>query len=98
MRFAVRYDKKHNSLETIGAWASGEPDELLDEWYDKYGNQNPNGDAREILREGLNTGEYHDRIKIERTPVNHPVTEQSIEAVPQVNAFDDEEMNKRWKF
>ena len=57
MRFAVRYDKKHNSLEDIGArigaWASGEPDELLDEWYDKYGNQNPNGDPKEILREGL---------------------------------------------
>ena len=58
MRFAVRYDKKHNSLEDIGArigaWASGEPDELLDEWYDKYGSRNPNGDAREIiLRDGL---------------------------------------------
>ena len=38
----------------IGAWASGEPDELLDEWYDKYGSRNPNGDAREIiLRDGL---------------------------------------------
>ena len=37
----------------IGAWASGEPDELLDEWYDKYGNRNPNGDPKEILREGL---------------------------------------------
>ena len=37
----------------IGAWASGEPDELLDEWYDKYGSRNPDGDPKEILREGL---------------------------------------------
>ena len=37
----------------IGRWASGEPDELLDEWYDKYGNQNTNGNPKEILREGL---------------------------------------------
>lgn len=45
------------SLEDIGAqigrWASGEPDAVLDEWYDKYGSRNPNGDAKEILREGL---------------------------------------------
>jgi hypothetical protein len=37
----------------IGRWASGEPDAVLDEWYDKYGNRNPNGDPKEILREGL---------------------------------------------
>lgn len=37
----------------IGAWASGEPDERLDEWYDKYGSQNPNGDPKEIIKEGL---------------------------------------------
>ena len=37
----------------IGRWASGEPDVVLDEWYDKYGNRNPNGDPKEILREGL---------------------------------------------
>ena len=36
----------------IGAWASGEPDERLDEWYDKYGSQNPNGDPREIILRG----------------------------------------------
>ena len=46
-----------DSLESIGAqigrWASGEPDALLDEWYDKYGSRNPNGDPKEILREGL---------------------------------------------
>ena len=40
----------------IGAWASGEPDERLDEWYDKYGSQNPNGDPREIILRG-NGGE-----------------------------------------
>ena len=36
----------------IGAWASGEPDERLDEWYDKYGSQNPNGDPKEIILRG----------------------------------------------
>ena len=36
----------------IGAWASGEPDERLDEWYDKYGGGNPNGDPREIILRG----------------------------------------------
>ena len=34
----------------IGAWASGEPDERLDEWYAQYGGRNPNGDPKEILR------------------------------------------------
>ena len=37
----------------IGRWASGEPDERLDEWYAQYGGRNPNGDPKEILREGL---------------------------------------------
>ena len=50
----------------IGAWASGEPDELLDEWYDKYGNQNPNGDPKEILREGLKYQGNGGIIKTER--------------------------------
>ena len=36
----------------IGRWASGEPDAVLDEWYARYGNQNPNGDPKEILRNG----------------------------------------------
>ena len=46
-----------DSLESIGAqigrWASGEPDEVLDEWYAQYGDRNPNGDPREIVKEGL---------------------------------------------
>ena len=40
----------------IGRWASGEPDALLDEWYDKYGSQNPNGNPKEIILRG-NGGE-----------------------------------------
>lgn len=50
------------SLEDIGAqigrWASGEPDELLDEWYEKYGSRNPNGDPKEILRGSGGSSEY----------------------------------------
>lgn len=46
----------------IGAWASGEPDERLDEWYDKYGNRNPNGDPKEIVREGLQSRSNSGRI------------------------------------
>ena len=53
VQWAVIPDSLENIGARIGAWASGEPDELLDEWYDKYGNRNPNGDAKEILREGL---------------------------------------------
>lgn len=48
----------------IGAWASGEPDELLDEWYAQYGGGNPNGDPREIILRGnggaAQTGEIRD--------------------------------------
>ena len=55
----------------IGAWASGEPDELLDEWYDKYGNQNPNGDPKEILREGLKYQGNGGIIKAERNETFH---------------------------
>ena len=52
-QWAVIPDSLEDIGARIGAWASGEPDELLDEWYDKYGNRNPNGDPKEILREGL---------------------------------------------
>ena len=53
VQWAVIPDSLENIGARIGAWASGEPDELLDEWYDKYGSRNPNGDPKEILREGL---------------------------------------------
>lgn len=53
VQWAVIPDSLEDIGARIGAWASGEPDELLDEWYDKYGSRNPNGDAKEILREGL---------------------------------------------
>jgi hypothetical protein len=53
VQWAVIPDSLENIGARIGAWASGEPDELLDEWYDKYGGGNPNGDPKEILREGL---------------------------------------------
>lgn len=53
VQWAVIPDSLEDIGARIGAWASGEPDELLDEWYDKYGNRNPNGDPKEILREGL---------------------------------------------
>ena len=49
----------------IGAWASGEPDERLDEWYAQYGSRNPNGDPREILRNDLQSGGDRGRIKME---------------------------------
>ncbi len=52
-QWAVIPDSLEDIGARIGAWASGEPDELLDEWYDKYGSRNPNGDPKEILREGL---------------------------------------------
>lgn len=53
VQWAVIPDSLEDIGARIGAWASGEPDELLDEWYDKYGSRNPNGDPKEILREGL---------------------------------------------
>lgn len=81
----------------IGRWASGEPDALLDEWYEKYGRRNPNGDPKEILREGLQSGEYRGRIKTGNTAVNYPVTEQAIKAVPMINAFESEEKNKQFR-
>ena len=49
---------------------SGESDELLDEWYDKYGNQIPNGDPREILREGLKYRDFDDIISLQGTLTN----------------------------
>ncbi len=52
VQWAVIPDSLEDIGARIGAWASGEPDAVLDEWYDKYGNRNPNGDPREILREG----------------------------------------------
>ena len=58
------------SLEEIGAqigrWASGEPDAVLDEWYARYGDRNPNGDPKEILREGLKYQGNDGIIKTER--------------------------------
>ena len=56
VQWAVIPDSLEDIGARIGAWASGEPDAVLDEWYDKYGNQNPNGDPREIILRG-NGGE-----------------------------------------
>ena len=53
VQWAVIPDSLEDIGARIGAWASGETDELLDEWYDKYGGGNPNGDPKEIVREGL---------------------------------------------
>ena len=86
------------SLEDIGAqigrWASGEPDELLDEWYDKYGSRNPNGDPKEILRgnggELLQNAAGSGRIKTERgmaeghrRNVKYILTDEDIDFVLQ---------------
>ena len=64
----------------IGRWASGEPDALLDEWYEKYGNQNPNGDPKEILREGLNSRADSGKINLteqESAAVNAYISSES---------------------
>ena len=66
VQWAVIPDSLEDIGARIGAWASGEPDELLDEWYDKYGSRNPNGDAKEILREGLKYQGDGGIIKTER--------------------------------
>ena len=66
VQWAVIPDSLENIGARIGAWASGEPDELLDEWYDKYGSRNPDGDPREILREGLKFEGNGGIIKTER--------------------------------
>ena len=65
-QWAVIPDSLEDIGARIGAWASGEPDALLDEWYDKYGSRNPDGDAKEILREGLKYQGDGGRIKTER--------------------------------
>ena len=65
VQWAVIPDSLENIGARIGAWASGEPDELLDEWYDKYGSRNPNGDPKEIVREGLKFEGNGDIIKEE---------------------------------
>ena len=63
-QWAVIPDSLEDIGARIGAWASGEPDAVLDEWYDKYGSQNPNGDPKEIiLREGLKYQGDGGRIK-----------------------------------
>ena len=81
----------------IGRWASGEPDAVLDEWYDKYGNQNPNGDPKEILRNGgkaaqtgdnqeylLKNQSYNDKIRIEQIgTVDFSDKQQIIEQLKQ---------------
>ena len=85
MRFAVRYDKKHNSLETIGAWASGEPDELLDEWYDKYGSRNPNGDAKEILRGNGGSGTYQSLLSYWMKPMMEQKLFDTNKKAPSIN-------------
>ena len=100
-QWAVIPDSLEDIGARIGAWASGEPDAVLDEWYDKYGNRNPNGDPREILRgnggELLQNAAGSGRIKMERVAVNHSVTDQSIQAVPLVNVFDDEDKNIQFR-
>ena len=90
-----------DSLEDIGAqigrWASGEPDAVLDEWYDKYGSRNPNGDPKEILRNGgkatqtgdnreylLKNQSYSDKIRIEQIgTVDFSDKQQIIEQLKQ---------------
>ena len=52
VQWAVIPDSLEDIGARIGAWASGEPDERLDEWYAQYGGGNPNGDPKEILRNG----------------------------------------------
>ena len=52
VQWAVIPDSLEDIGARIGAWAYGEPDERLDEWYAQYGGGNPNGDPKEILRNG----------------------------------------------
>lgn len=79
----------------IGRWASGEPDALLDEWYDKYGSRNPNGDPKEIILRG-NGGELlqnaagSGRIKTESSDDFKPVTEKSYRNIDTYSFFGDD--------
>ena len=57
----------------------------MDEWYDKYGNQNPNGDPKEILREGLKYQSNGGKMYSDRGTGNYPVTRQTIEKMPIPN-------------
>ena len=74
----------------IGAWASGEPDERLDEWYDKYGGGNPNGDPKEIVREGLQSGGYRGRMYSDSGYDFKPVTPESYRNIDTYSFFGDD--------
>ena len=104
VQWAVIPDSLEDIGARIGAWASGEPDELLDEWYDKYGNRNPNGDPKEILREGLKFEGKGGIIKTEiKSPTIHAI-EQPIEqrntgkGKPTAILIFDVELNNRQTF
>lgn len=103
-QWAVIPERLEDIGARIGAWASGEPDELLDEWYDKYGGRNPNGDPREILREGLKFEGKGGIIKTEiKSPTIHAI-EQPIEqrntgkGKPTAILIFDVELNNRQTF
>ena len=74
----------------IGRWASGEPDAVLDEWYDKYGNRNPNGDPKEILREGLKYQGNGGIIYSDSRYDFKPVTEKSYRNIEGYSFFGDD--------
>lgn len=90
------------SLEDIGAqigrWASGEPDAVLDEWYDKYGSRNPNGDPKEILRGGSGSPLQYagggGKILSDSYSDYMPVTKKSLRRIPMVNVSENVEMNR----
>ena len=99
-QWAVIPDSLEDIGARIGAWASGEPDAVLDEWYDKYGNRNQNGDPKEILRgnggELLQNAAGSGRIKTERKSIYHQVTKKSLSRIPMVHISEDEETNRQY--
>ena len=90
VQWAVIPDSLEDIGARIGAWASGEPDELLDEWYDKYGNRNPNGDPKEILREGLKYQGNGGIIYSDSRYDFKPVTEKSYRNIEGYSFFGDD--------
>ena len=96
VQWAVIPDSLEDIGARIGAWASGEPDELLDEWYDKYGNQNPNGDPKEILRNGgelLQNAAKSGKIYSDSSDDYMPVTEESYRNIDTYSFFGDDRDN-----
>lgn len=89
VQWAVIPDSLEDIGARIGAWASGETDELLDEWYDKYGNQNPNGDSREILREGLKYQSNGGIMYSDSSDVFKSVTSESYRNIDSYSFFGD---------